>query len=81
MSMSMSTHTDTGMAMRVCAPRSVGVFCTCAVLCLGSLFLRRGTLGAELGGPTLWRYVTVLFFLLLWGVYIGASAANAYGAI
>jgi len=60
---------------------SVGVFCSCAVLCLCTLFVRRCVLGAELGGPTHLRYATAAFFLLLWAVYIGASASNAYGGL
>ena len=31
---------------------SVTVFCVCAVLCLGTLTLRRSVLGGELGGPS-----------------------------
>jgi len=58
---------------------SVGVFCTTAVFCLATLFLRRAYIGAELGGPMGLRYVTAAFFLLLWACYIGFSALNAYG--
>jgi len=57
---------------------SVGVFCTAAVSCLFTLFARRAYLGAELGGPTSWRYATAAFFTLLWFFYIALSAANAY---
>ena len=60
---------------------SVGVFCSTALLCLGTLFLRRALLGAELGGPTKARYITAGFFVFLWLVYIAASAANAYGLL
>jgi solute carrier family 8 (sodium/calcium exchanger) len=52
---------------------SVGVFCVCAILCLGTLVLRRKHLGGELGGDKKWAYATAVFFTFLWLVYISAS--------
>ena len=47
----------------------------CALLCLGTLMLRRSVLGVELGGPELHKKATVALFVLLWFVYIALSAA------
>jgi len=58
---------------------SVAVFCTTATTCLLTLLLRRATLGGELGGPTLPKYASAAFFLLLWVAYIALSAGAAYG--
>jgi len=49
---------------------SVGVFCGCAVACIGLLLVRRWTLGAELGGPTLAARMSSAFLVLLWVLYI-----------
>ena len=49
---------------------SVSVFCGCAVVCLGTIFLRRAVLGFELGGPSGVATITAVFFVLLWGVYL-----------
>jgi len=49
---------------------SVGVFCGCAVACIGLLLIRRWTLGAELGGPVLVARMSSAFLVLLWIVYI-----------
>ena len=60
---------------------SVSVFTFCALLCLGTLVLRRATLGGELGGDRLWAILSGCFFVSLWFVYIGASVAYSYGAL
>ena len=60
---------------------SVGVFTVCALTCLGCVILRRALIGCELGGPTWSRYASALFFVLLWFVYIGCSAASSYGLL
>jgi len=52
---------------------SVLVFTACALTTLGVIFLRRAVFGYELGGPTVWARLTLLFFVLLWFVYIAAS--------
>ena len=58
---------------------SVAAFCTCAVLCLVTLTLRRVCLGYELGGSTAGKWLTGTFFALLWLTYIGASIASIFG--
>ena len=64
-----------GMAVGFAVPAgdlgfSVGVFCVCATLCLGTLMLRRACIGYELGMAA--RVPTAAFFAVLWLVYIGA---------
>ena len=58
---------------------SVTVFCTCAVLCLGTLSLRRICVGYELGGPLLPKLCIGGFFACLWVVYIAASVKSILG--
>ncbi len=58
---------------------SVAVFSACAVTCLCVLMLRRAIVGFELGGPDMLKYLTAVFFVGLWLVYVAASAAQAYG--
>ena len=55
---------------------SVGVFCTCAVLCLCTLSLRRVCVGYELGGDACAKYSIGAFFAALWFVYIGLSICS-----
>ena len=57
---------------------SVGVFTGGAVLCLGTIILRRIKYGAELGGPQSARVLTAIFFCLLWAAYVGVSSYLAY---
>ena len=52
---------------------SVVVFSVCAVLTLGILFLRRATLGVELGGNPGLASWTAGFFVLLWLLYVALS--------
>lgn len=52
---------------------SVVVFSVCAVLTLGILFLRRATLGVELGGDPRLASWTAGFFVLLWLLYVALS--------
>jgi solute carrier family 8 (sodium/calcium exchanger) len=54
--------------------KSVIVFCTCAVICLGTLVLRRKLFGGELGGPAGPKWGTFSFFVFLWLIYIGLSS-------
>jgi len=54
---------------------SVGIFTVTAVLTLGTLILRRAREGHELGGVTVAKYVTAVFFVLLWFAYIALSIA------
>ena len=49
---------------------SVTVFCVCSVICLVTLCLRRLFIGYELGGPSVLKWMTSIFFIFLWLVYI-----------
>jgi len=49
---------------------SVIVFCTCALVCLGCLALRRKLYGGELGGPFGPKIASSTFFGLLWCAYV-----------
>ena len=49
---------------------SVAVFSSCAVLTITVLFLRRATIGFELGGPPALANLTAILFVGLWLVYI-----------
>lgn len=53
---------------------SVMVFCACAILCLGTLVVRRLYIGYELGMSH--RMSTAIFFVLLWFVYIALNVMN-----
>lgn len=55
-------------------------FCT-SVGCIGVLVLRRLTLGAELGGPKIWAWVTCVYFMLLWLVFVVFSSLRVSGII
>eukprot|EP00930_Biecheleria_cincta_P035748 TRINITY_DN2456_c1_g1_i1.p1 TRINITY_DN2456_c1_g1~~TRINITY_DN2456_c1_g1_i1.p1 ORF type:complete len:852 (+),score=156.15 TRINITY_DN2456_c1_g1_i1:62-2617(+) len=54
---------------------SVALFSGLAVCCIIVLLLRRKFLGGELGGPAKAKYATSGFLVLLWIIYIIASAA------
>jgi len=56
---------------------SVAIFTVCALICLGTLILRRKVLGFELGGPEWHKNATVALFVFLWFLYIALSAAAA----
>jgi len=59
---------------------SVSVFSSCALVCLGTILLRRAVLGFELGGPSPTAdLVTALFFVGLWVFYIYMSVLNTMG--
>ncbi|XP_006479976.1 magnesium/proton exchanger isoform X2 [Citrus sinensis] len=55
-------------------------FCT-SVGCIAVLVLRRLTLGAELGGPKLWAWVTSVYFMLLWIIFVVLSSLKVSGII
>ena len=57
---------------------SVVVFAVGAMLCLGTLVLRRRLYGAELGGPR--RRETFAFFAVLWTGYIVASSWYSFSS-
>lgn len=60
---------------------SVTVFCSCAVMCISTLYFRRKIFGAELGarepGST-HHTVTSAFFVMLWFFYIAMSVAQTW---
>jgi len=58
---------------------SVVVFAICAVVCIGTIYLRRFTLGYELGGKL--KYTTGAFFCSLWLVYVMVSSLETKGKI
>ena len=53
---------------------SVGIFSCCALTCLATLYYRRVTYGAELGGDQKVCDRHAIFFISLWFIYIGGSA-------
>ena len=53
---------------------SVGIFSCCALTCLATLYYRRVTYGAELGGDQKVCDRHAIFFISLWFVYVGGSA-------
>ncbi|KAK8711515.1 hypothetical protein V6N13_146797 [Hibiscus sabdariffa] len=55
-------------------------FCT-SVGCISVLVVRRLILGAELGGPRLWAWVTSVFFMLLWLIFVVLSSLRVSGTI
>jgi len=55
---------------------SVQVFLGVAVLGFATLIGRRLLLGAELGGPPVAKWLSAVFLVALWGVYIALSIAH-----
>ncbi|CEM20669.1 unnamed protein product [Vitrella brassicaformis CCMP3155] len=55
---------------------SVLVFTCCAVVCIAMLVVRRVFFKGELGGPPRPRYVTALFAVSLWLIYIVISTLD-----
>ncbi|XP_059298042.1 magnesium/proton exchanger isoform X1 [Lycium ferocissimum] len=60
---------------------SLLVFFSTSVACIGVLVLRRLTIGAELGGPRLWAWVTCIYFMLLWLIFVVLSSLRVSGII
>ncbi|CAK9136248.1 unnamed protein product [Ilex paraguariensis] len=60
---------------------SLLVFFSTSVGCISVLVLRRLTLGAELGGPRLWAWVTSVYFMLLWLIFVVLSSLRFSGII
>lgn len=61
--------------------QSVLVFTACALQCLGVLYYRRITYGAELGGPPGPAKWAAAYFIFLWFVYVFLSALGSYEVI
>ncbi|KAI8574757.1 hypothetical protein RHMOL_Rhmol01G0378700 [Rhododendron molle] len=60
---------------------SLLVFFATSVGCIVVLVFRRITLGAELGGPRLWAWVTFVYFMLLWMIFVVLSSLKVSGII
>jgi len=52
----------------------VMVFTCCAFACILMLWIRRVTVGGELGGPVRLKYACAAFLLLLWVLFVGLSS-------
>ncbi|XP_058225947.1 magnesium/proton exchanger isoform X1 [Rhododendron vialii] len=57
------------------------VFFATSAGCIVVLVFRRITLGAELGGPRLWAWVTFVYFMLLWMIFVVLSSLKVSGII
>jgi solute carrier family 8 (sodium/calcium exchanger) len=59
---------------------SVTLFCSFAAIAIGLLLIRRLKYfgGGELGGPTKYRIISSILFLLLWIVYLVLSGLENY---
>ena len=62
---------------------SVTVFTICAIITIAILMIRRMAPervfgGAELGGPTVTKYLTAGFLVSLWFLYVLLSALQTY---
>ncbi|KAH7578329.1 hypothetical protein ACOSP7_000432 [Xanthoceras sorbifolium] len=55
-------------------------FCT-SVGCITVLVFRRLTVGAELGGPRFWAWVTCVYLMLLWVIFVVLSSLRVSGII
>ncbi|AQK48483.1 Magnesium/proton exchanger [Zea mays] len=60
---------------------SLLVFFATSFGCITVLVLRRIILGAELGGPRLWAWVTSVYFMILWVVFVVFSSLRVSGVI
>lgn len=63
---------------------NVTIFIICAVLTHGLLLVRRNAAifgNAELGGPSMPKYFTFVFLVLLWMTYVSLSSMEAYHVI
>uniref|UniRef100_A0A1J3DSA2 Magnesium/proton exchanger n=1 Tax=Noccaea caerulescens TaxID=107243 RepID=A0A1J3DSA2_NOCCA len=60
---------------------SLLIFFATSVGCIVVLVLRRLILGAELGGPRLWAWLTSIYFMMLWVVFVVLSSLKVSGII
>ncbi|CAN0889035.1 Magnesium/proton exchanger [Linum grandiflorum] len=60
---------------------SLLIFFATSVGCIGVLVFRRLTLGAELGGPRIWAWLTSVYLMLLWVVFVVLSSLRICGII
>ncbi|CAH8353236.1 unnamed protein product [Eruca vesicaria subsp. sativa] len=60
---------------------SLLIFFATSVGCIAVLVLRRLIIGAELGGPRLWAWLTSAYFMMLWVVFVVLSSLKVSGII
>ncbi|CAN8285830.1 unnamed protein product [Cochlearia groenlandica] len=60
---------------------SLLIFFATSVGCVVVLVLRRLIIGAELGGPRLWAWLTSAYFMMLWVIFIVLSSLKVSGVI
>ncbi|KAL8565554.1 hypothetical protein ACOMHN_049530 [Nucella lapillus] len=60
---------------------SVVLFTTCACIAIALFILRRFVAGAELGGPTVLKYISAAILVFLWVLYVLLSALKSYKII
>ncbi|KZV32349.1 magnesium/proton exchanger-like [Dorcoceras hygrometricum] len=60
---------------------SLLMFFATSVGCIAVLIYRRLTLGGELGGPRLWAWITCIYFILLWLIFVVLSSLRVSGVI
>ncbi|KAL1550253.1 magnesium/proton exchanger-like [Salvia divinorum] len=59
---------------------SLLMFFATSVGCIVVLVFRRLTLGAELGGPRHWAWITSIYFMMLWLIFVTLSSLRVSGA-
>lgn len=80
-------HAANGTTFEVAGAESLGfsvvIFCIFAIVCIVILMVRRffPSIGAELGGPMMYRIPTAIMFVFLWVLYIVLSSLVSYGHI
>ena len=60
---------------------SLAVFLPCATVCIIILYIRRFTVGAELGGKCVCKVLSAVLMCGLWGIYILMSTLQSEGII
>ncbi|XP_057776623.1 LOW QUALITY PROTEIN: magnesium/proton exchanger-like [Salvia miltiorrhiza] len=60
---------------------SLLMFFATSVGCIVVLVFRRMTLGAELGGPRHWAWITSIYFMMLWLIFVTLSSLRVSGVI
>jgi len=80
-------HAANGTKFEVAGAESLGfsvvIFCIFAIICIVILMARRFLpfIGAELGGPMIYKIITASIFIFLWILYIILSALVSYDHI
>jgi len=60
---------------------SVILFLITSITCFIVLIIRRVTIGGELGGPSVSKYISSAFLFSLWVIYVLFSSLKAYGML